>query len=1185
DTTAPSIEVIGPDARVLEGRQYSDMGARCLDDVDGPVPAVVTGFPNTAVPGTYTVSYTCADEAGNESDGSRTVTVVDDTTRPVITITGGLTVNWPAGTPYVDQNATCSDGGLDLAVGSSVSVPDEPGTYTVGYTCVDPARNRADAQRTVHVLDEVPVDRTPPLLTLERPLTVFLAVGTEYVEPGFTCTDETGGTIGAAPPDPPPTDKPGTFRLTYECEDGGGNLASSNARSVTERLVLVAGPPDLRLTGPPFHNVEQGSAYVDPGATCTAQGSALDVTETGSVDTSVPGIYELGYSCRDRLGQVSSAGRTVYVHEDGRAPRVILDGRASLDHVAGVPYVDAGASCTGTDSDPAPSGGVNWIIPGPYNVTYTCSDQHGNSASASRSVTVVDADGDRPVILQKGSTVTYHQRATTYTDAGAICTDAVDGEIDVTSNADMIDGNSIGSQKVTYRCSDEAGNEATSNRTVIVQEEVFGDFSAPHRVVVIGGADTSVPVGDVYVDAGAYCEDRAFSGSEVGRIEIVTSHVSRTDGAEMAVRGVDTSEIGTYRVVYDCADPAGNLASSVIGVADRSRTVTVKGDIGIALRGPASDTTLLGVPYPDPGAACLPSMQDADMRGTIDHETPGNYTILYVCSDSLGRSATASRTVEVVDDEPPEVTILGENPFFHPKDAVYDDDHATCEDRQEGEIGEVTAISRVDPFIAGNYTVTYTCADSVGNEGSRNRTVVVVETDFDKPILTPLPGPSTVTRLAEYDDPGATCVDAVLGALEYEATKLDTSAVGTGSIIYTCSDIFDNEARAERQVEVIEDAGVPVITRNGGAIHYHLNGTAYDDLGATCTDEGRELGVRTGGGQGMDVTNRVVDDAVGIYNVTYACTDLIHQVAKNRTVHVVRELPDRTALYPDAEDRYPAVTVLGDDPATVQQNAPYVDQGATCRDPLGGEVDVVTFSMYGGGSLLSSGVDTSVAPGDYEVWYDCGVDPSYRAQDSPASDRTWIRGLEVIDSVPPEVVITGDNPYLLHVNTTYADPGATCTESAALTTSGADMVDERTYGMYNVTYTCTDAAENQASKNRTVVVGDHEEPVITILGGDKAVEVGSTYRDDGATCRDGVDGDLATYYLMDGRRAASHGIDTSVRGPQNVTYGCTDDYGNNATAVRVVSVGDVTPPRVEVTGGDRTLPLYTAYVEAGARCI
>ena len=56
DTPAPSIEVRGPDARVREGRQYADMGARCIDNVDGPGPAVVPGIPNTAVPGTYTVT-------------------------------------------------------------------------------------------------------------------------------------------------------------------------------------------------------------------------------------------------------------------------------------------------------------------------------------------------------------------------------------------------------------------------------------------------------------------------------------------------------------------------------------------------------------------------------------------------------------------------------------------------------------------------------------------------------------------------------------------------------------------------------------------------------------------------------------------------------------------------------------------------------------------------------------------------------------------------------------------------------------------------------------------------------------------------------------------------------------------------------------------------------------------------
>ena len=72
-----------------------------MNDAGGPPPAVVSGLPSTAVPGTYTVTYTCTDEAGNETDGLRAVSVVDDTTMPGTTVTGGIACDLPSVTPYV----------------------------------------------------------------------------------------------------------------------------------------------------------------------------------------------------------------------------------------------------------------------------------------------------------------------------------------------------------------------------------------------------------------------------------------------------------------------------------------------------------------------------------------------------------------------------------------------------------------------------------------------------------------------------------------------------------------------------------------------------------------------------------------------------------------------------------------------------------------------------------------------------------------------------------------------------------------------------------------------------------------------------------------------------------------------------------------------------------------------------
>ena len=77
----------------------------------------------------------------------------------------------------------------------------------------------------------------------------------------------------------------------------------------------------------------------------------------------------------------------------------------------------------------------------------------------------------------------------------------------------------------------------------------------------------------------------------------------------------------------------------------------------------------------------------------------------------------------------------------------------------------------------------------------------------------------------------------------------------------------------------------------------------------------------------------------------------------------------------------------------------------------------------------------------------------------------------VIDSTPPVITITGDNPFSIEQYQTYTDAGATASDvsgSATVTSSGT--VDTNTVGTYIITYTATDASGNTSTATRTVIV-------------------------------------------------------------------------------------------------------------------
>ena len=76
DVVPPAISLAGSDPEVVMlGTSYTPSGATALDAVDGSVSVVTTGAVDPDTPGTYTITYTATDTAGNVSTATRHVHV------------------------------------------------------------------------------------------------------------------------------------------------------------------------------------------------------------------------------------------------------------------------------------------------------------------------------------------------------------------------------------------------------------------------------------------------------------------------------------------------------------------------------------------------------------------------------------------------------------------------------------------------------------------------------------------------------------------------------------------------------------------------------------------------------------------------------------------------------------------------------------------------------------------------------------------------------------------------------------------------------------------------------------------------------------------------------------------------------------------------------------------------------
>ncbi len=77
DFFAPVIALNGDDMVVVEeGTNYIDQGATATDNVDSNVNVIASGSYNTNVAGTYTITYSATDLAGNKATKDRTIKVI-----------------------------------------------------------------------------------------------------------------------------------------------------------------------------------------------------------------------------------------------------------------------------------------------------------------------------------------------------------------------------------------------------------------------------------------------------------------------------------------------------------------------------------------------------------------------------------------------------------------------------------------------------------------------------------------------------------------------------------------------------------------------------------------------------------------------------------------------------------------------------------------------------------------------------------------------------------------------------------------------------------------------------------------------------------------------------------------------------------------------------------------------------
>ena len=109
------------------------------------------------------------------------------------------------------------------------------------------------------------------------------------------------------------------------------------------------------------------------------------------------------------------------------------------------------------------------------------------------------------------------------------------------------------------------------------------------------------------------------------------------------------------------------------------------------------------------------------------------YKLIYTVEDSSKNVATVSRTIKLVDKEPPEIKLNGSANIKLELNAKYEEQGAKATDEIDGDLTEKIEITgKVDTGTVGKYAITYIVKDNSGNEAKKTRTVTVSKKEETK---------------------------------------------------------------------------------------------------------------------------------------------------------------------------------------------------------------------------------------------------------------------------------------------------------------------------------------------------------------------------------------------------------------------------------------------------------------------
>lgn len=490
DTTAPIVEA--PDDVTIEAQDSESnivaIGVANAQDIVGVV-SIENDAPEEFSLGEHLITWKAIDAAGNFATTTQKVSVID-TTAPTIIAPESVQVEATSKLNNIVElgNATSSD-----FIGIASITNDAPEVFPFGETLVTWKATDLDGLTSTDTQVVTVVDTTPPTVSVPKLITIEATSKTQnVVDLGGVYADDLVG-VASVTNDAPDFFPFGLTTITWIVTDEAGNVATSLQQISVEDTTepIITAPADIVL--------EATSALEN--IVKLSQAEASDLVSIDSITNDAPDTFPIGetvvtWSAIDSAGNSANATQTVTLI-DTSSPTIETNNDIEIEATSSnkniISLVPPSAHDSVSDivvTNDAP----DYFSLGDTLVTWTATDEYGNSVSSTQKITVVDTTAPE-LIVPSDITIDAISLNTPVEIGNATAIDQTDSEISITNDAPF--SFPLGETIVTWIAVDSFGN--TVNTSQIINVQACGKPDSYYNMI-LGSAEDDILSGTNVAD-------------------------------------------------------------------------------------------------------------------------------------------------------------------------------------------------------------------------------------------------------------------------------------------------------------------------------------------------------------------------------------------------------------------------------------------------------------------------------------------------------------------------------------------------------------------------------------------------------------------------------------------------------------------------------------------------------------